>query len=91
MRGFFMSAWFIHILICALLGWIAAILLRADRTHGVGMNILAGLGGAWIAGFFTSGGLISREPTLLSLAVALAGAITVVGAINLVRKGRLRP
>ncbi len=90
MRGFFMAAWFIHLLICALLGWAAAILLRADRTNGVGMNVIAGLVGAWIAGFFTSGGLISREPSLITLASALIGAITVVGGINLVRKGKLR-
>jgi hypothetical protein len=45
---------------------------------------------AWAAGLLVGGGLISREPGLLTLIAAFGGAILVVGATNFFRKGRIR-
>jgi uncharacterized membrane protein YeaQ/YmgE (transglycosylase-associated protein family) len=90
MRGFFMAAWFIHIVLCALMGWGASRVMRSDNKHSVAMNIGAGLAGAWAAGLIVGGGLISREPGILTLLAAFGGAILVVGATNFFRKGRWR-
>jgi uncharacterized membrane protein YeaQ/YmgE (transglycosylase-associated protein family) len=90
MRGFFMAAWFIHIVMCALIGWAASLVMRSDKKHSVAMNIGAGLAGAWAAGLIIGGGLISREPGIWTLLAAFGGAILVVGATNFFRKGRIR-
>ncbi len=81
-----MAAWFIHIIICGLMGWLASRLLGRDRDMPVGWNILAGLGGAWVAGFIFKGGLISREPGFLTLLAAFAGSLLVVWIVNHIRK-----
>ncbi len=85
-----MAAWFIHIVMCALMGWGASHVMRSDRNHSVAMNIGAGLVGAWAAGLLIGGGLISREPNLLTLITAFGGAMLVVGATNFFRKGKIR-
>jgi uncharacterized membrane protein YeaQ/YmgE (transglycosylase-associated protein family) len=90
MRGFFMAtviAWFVHIVLCAVMGWVASHLLGVDEKHSVGTNIAAGLGGAWIASLIFKGGLISREPTLFALFAAFSGALIVVALLRFVRTG----
>ncbi len=84
--GFFVAAWFIHIVICGMMGWLASLLLGRDRDMPVALNILAGLGGAWVSGLVFGGGLISREPGLLTLFAAFVGALLVVWIVNYVQR-----
>ncbi len=81
-------AWFIHIVICAVMGWAASHLLRVDEKHSVGMNILAGVAGAWVASLLFKGGLISREPSLFALFASFSGALIVVTLLRFLRQGK---
>jgi uncharacterized membrane protein YeaQ/YmgE (transglycosylase-associated protein family) len=82
-----LAAWFIHLIICAIMGWAAARLLGVHDKHSVATNILAGVAGAWIASLIFKGGLISREPGFFALFVSFAGALIVVAAMRFVRTG----
>ena len=78
-----------------IIGWLASMVMNRDASMGVAANVLAGCLGSVIGrlllGWLIGGGGLTSDPfdwrTLLS---AFLGAIVLLGAFNLVRRGRLR-
>jgi uncharacterized membrane protein YeaQ/YmgE (transglycosylase-associated protein family) len=89
-RGFFVTNFFILLVIGGILGWLASVVMRTDKEQGVLLNILVGASGAYIAGLVTNGGAINRSLSGWSLLAAFCGAVLVLGIANLIRKGRIR-
>lgn len=77
------------------LGWVASIVLLADGAHGIALNLLVGMVGASLGGWFLSPmvGLTTinqSEFSVSALLVALVGAIVLLSVFNVFRPGRVR-
>ena len=69
------------------LGWLAAIIMRTESARGIGLNVLAGIGGALVAGLIVSplvgsGGLLDGHYSPAGLLISLLGSVAVLLAVN---------
>lgn len=77
----------VWIIIGALAGWIASLIMNTDQQMGAVANIIAGIVGAfvggWVIGLFN---LSTPEGPLNipSILTAILGAVIVIGAVKLV-------
>ncbi len=85
----------IWLVIGGLLGWVASIVMRTDAQQGVLLNVVVGIIGALLGGWFISP--LVGVPTinqgafsLGALMVSLVGAIILLAVVNLVRRGTAR-
>ena len=83
------------IVIGGMLGWLAAIIVRAETGPSRLRNILIGVAGALVTGLVVNpliGGsdLLAGQYNVDSLLLALAGSAMLLLAINLWRDGELR-
>lgn len=76
------------ILLGALAGWIASMVMDTNRSQGAFMNIAVGIVGALIGGFLfqTFGEAGVTGFNLYSLVVATVGSIVLLWIVKLVRK-----
>jgi uncharacterized membrane protein YeaQ/YmgE (transglycosylase-associated protein family) len=84
----------IFLIIGAVAGWIAGMLMRGGG-FGVLGNIVVGVIGALIAGyvvvpFLGTGTINSNDFSLAGLLVSFAGAVILLAIVNLFRRGRVR-
>jgi uncharacterized membrane protein YeaQ/YmgE (transglycosylase-associated protein family) len=86
----------IWLLVGALIGWLASMVMRTDAQQGTIMNIVVGIIGALIGGFVLplvgiGGSSINNNDFSLSgLLVAFIGAIVLLAVVNLATRGRVR-
>jgi uncharacterized membrane protein YeaQ/YmgE (transglycosylase-associated protein family) len=85
----------IWLVIGGLLGWVASILMRTDAQQGILLNVIVGIVGALLGGWFISP--LVGVPTinqgafsLGALLVSLVGAVILLAIVNLVRRGTPR-
>lgn len=76
------------IILGALAGWIASMIMNTDAEQGPILNIVVGIVGALIGGFLfqTLGQTGVTGFNLYSLMVAILGAIVLLGAVKMVRR-----
>jgi uncharacterized membrane protein YeaQ/YmgE (transglycosylase-associated protein family) len=77
----------------ALIGLVAGLLMRNSDDQGVFVNVLVGILGALIAGWFVAPlfGLHAGDPKVLdfsALSVALVGAVVALALLSVVRSQR---
>jgi uncharacterized membrane protein YeaQ/YmgE (transglycosylase-associated protein family) len=84
------------IVVGAILGWLAAIILKIEAPRGILLNIAAGVAGALLTGLFI-GPLLLGSASMLggyyqvgSLLLSLAGSIAVIAALNVFWPRQLR-
>ena len=84
------------IVVGAILGWLAAIILKIEAPRGILLNIGAGVVGALLMGLFI-GPLLLGSASLLagyyqvgSLLLSLVGSIIVIAALNVFWPRQLR-
>ena len=82
------------IVIGGMLGWLAAIITRADSGAARLRNILIGIAGALVTGLVINpllGGsdLLDGQYSIASLLIALTGSVVVLLLVNLWRDGEL--
>ena len=84
----------IWIIMGALIGWIASMIMRTDAQQGPILNIIVGIVGSLLGGWLLSPifGIPSDLTTfnISSLLIALLGAIILLAIINLFRRGSVR-
>jgi len=85
----------IWIIVGALLGWLASIIMRTDAQQGALLNIVVGIVGAFLAGLvltplFGVGTINQNNFSLASLLVSLLGAVILLAIVNLFRRGSVR-
>jgi uncharacterized membrane protein YeaQ/YmgE (transglycosylase-associated protein family) len=79
------------LLLGALVGWLASIVMRTDAQQGTLLNIVVGIVGAMIGGFLLGGPTINDSGfNLTALLVSFVGAVILLGIVNLVRRGAMR-
>ena len=86
----------IALVIGGVIGWLASKIMNTDAQQGIFLNVIVGCVGSLIGKFVAShflgmGGMGLRDGIdIPSLAVALVGAVILLAAINLIRRGSVR-
>lgn len=83
------------IIIGGILGWLASMVMRTDAQQGLFLNIIVGVVGAILAGFFITpliGGAPITEGAfdIRSLIASFIGALVLLAIVNLFRRGSIR-
>ncbi len=79
----------------AVIGWVASIIMRTNSQQGLLLDIVVGVIGAFVAGYFLSplfgvGTINQNNFSAPALLVSLGGAIILLAVVNLFRRGRVR-
>jgi uncharacterized membrane protein YeaQ/YmgE (transglycosylase-associated protein family) len=83
--------WLAWLIVGAVAGWLASIVMKTNRHQGLLMDILVGIVGAFIGGFLFSqlGSSGVTGFNIWSLFVAFTGAVVLLAAIRLLSGRRL--
>jgi len=85
----------IWLIIGGIVGWFASLLMRTDGQQGIVLNVVVGIVGAFLAGWFISplvgvGTINQNNFSLASVLVSLVGAVILLAIVNLFRRGSVR-
>jgi|SRR5512134_3576624 uncharacterized membrane protein YeaQ/YmgE (transglycosylase-associated protein family) len=85
----------IWLVVGGVVGWLASLLMKTDARQGIFLNVIVGIIGAALAGFFISPmvGLPTINQGVFSfgsLLVSLVGAVILLAIVNLFRRGTVR-
>ena len=85
----------IWLTIGGIIGWLASMVMRTDGQQGIFLNIVVGVIGAMLGGWFISPlvgvGTINQDNfSLPSMVVSFIGAVILLAIVNLFRRGRTR-
>src|SRR5262245_58137668 len=81
----------IWLLMGALVGWLASMVMRTDARQGALLNIVVGIIGAMIGGFLLGGPTINSSAlNLTAVLVSFVGAVVLLAIVNLATRGRVR-
>ena len=84
----------IYLIAGAIVGYIASRIMRTNSQQGLLLDIVVGVVGAFVAGWFLSPifsvGTINNAVTLPTMLVTLGGAVLLLFVVNLFRRGGLR-
>ncbi len=85
----------IWIVVGGVLGWVASLIMRTDAQQGVLLNIVVGIFGALIGGWFLSpllgaGTINQGDFSIAGLGVSLLGAVVLLAVVSLVRRTAAR-
>jgi uncharacterized membrane protein YeaQ/YmgE (transglycosylase-associated protein family) len=85
----------IWLIVGGIIGWVASMLMHTDGQQGIILNVIVGIIGALLAGFFLAplfgtGTINQGDFSLSGLLVSLVGAVILLGIVNLFRRGSVR-
>jgi uncharacterized membrane protein YeaQ/YmgE (transglycosylase-associated protein family) len=85
----------IWIIVGAIIGWLASLVMRTDAQQGTLLNIVVGIVGAFLAGLVLSplfgvSTINSGNFSLPGLLISLLGALILLAIVNLFRRGTVR-
>ena len=85
----------IWLIIGGVVGWLASLIMRTDGQQGIVLNVVVGIVGAFLAGWFISpmvgiGTINQTNFSLPSVLVSLVGAVILLAIVNLFRRGSVR-
>jgi uncharacterized membrane protein YeaQ/YmgE (transglycosylase-associated protein family) len=85
----------IWIVVGAVIGWLASMIMRRDAQQGFLLDIVVGIVGAFLGGLllaplFGTGTINQGDFSLSGLLVSLLGAIVLLAIVNLFRRGTVR-
>jgi uncharacterized membrane protein YeaQ/YmgE (transglycosylase-associated protein family) len=84
----------IWIVMGAIIGWLASLIMRTNAQQGLLLDIVVGIVGSLLGGWLLSPifGIQSDLTTfnIGSLLIALLGAIILLAIVNLIRRGSVR-
>ena len=85
----------IWLIVGAIVGWLASIVMKTNAQQGWLLNIIVGIVGALLAGWFLAplfgtGTINQGDFSLPALLVSFLGAVILLGVVNLFRRGRVR-
>ena len=85
----------IWLVVGGLIGWVASMVMRTDGQQGIILNVVVGIVGAALGGWFLSplvgASTINQNNFSVSgLVVSFLGAVILLAIVNLVRRGTAR-
>ena len=85
----------IWLVVGGLIGWVASMIMRTDGQQGIVLNVVVGIVGAMLAGWFISpmvgaGTINDGAFSVGALLVSLLGAVILLAIVNLFRRGAPR-
>ena len=85
----------IWLVVGGVIGWLASMLMKTDGQQGIFLNVIVGIVGAMLGGWFISPlvgvGTINQDNfSLPALLVSFVGAAILLGIVNLFRRGTAR-
>lgn len=85
----------IWLIVGGVIGWLASIVMKTDGQQGIFLNVIVGIVGAMLGGWFISPlvgvGTINQDNfSLPALVVSFVGAAILLAIVNLVRRGTAR-
>lgn len=85
----------IWLVVGGLIGWLASMLMNTNGQQGIILNVVVGIVGALLAGWFISPlvgiGTINQDNfSMGGLLVSFVGAAILLAIVNLVRRGTAR-
>ncbi len=85
----------VWLVVGGVIGWLASIVMKTDAQQGIVLNVIVGIVGATLGGWFLAPllgtGTINQDNlSISSLVVSLLGAIILLAIVNLVRRGTAR-
>ncbi len=83
----------IWLIVGGLIGWIASIIMKTNAQQGMFLNIVVGIVGAFLGGWFLApllgtGTINSNDFSIAGLGVSLLGAILLLAIVNFFRRSR---
>lgn len=85
----------IWLIVGGIVGWLASMVMRTDGQQGLILNVVVGIVGALLAGWFLTplvgvGTINQNNFSLAGLLVSFVGAIILLAIVNLFSRGRMR-
>lgn len=85
----------IWLVVGGVLGWLASIVMKTNSQQGMILNVIVGVVGALIAGYFLApmvgtGTINHNDFSVSSMLVSLVGAVILLGIVTLFRRGSVR-
>jgi uncharacterized membrane protein YeaQ/YmgE (transglycosylase-associated protein family) len=85
----------IWLVIGGIVGWLASLIMKTDAQHGIILNVIVGIVGAFLGGYllapmFGHGTINSGDFSVMGLLLSLVGAIILLAVVNLIRRGSVR-
>ena len=85
----------IWLVVGGVLGWLASIMMKTDGQQGLFLNVVVGIIGALIAGWFIApmfgtGTINTNDFSMSGLLVSFLGAVVLLAIVNLIRRGTAR-
>jgi uncharacterized membrane protein YeaQ/YmgE (transglycosylase-associated protein family) len=85
----------IWLIVGGVIGWLASIVMKTDGQQGIFLNVVVGIVGAMVGGWFISplvgAGTINQDNfSLPAMLVSFVGAAILLAIVNLVRRGSVR-
>ena len=85
----------IWLIVGGIIGWLASLIMKTDAQQGLILNIVVGIVGAFLGGWFIApllgaGTVNSGDFSIMGLVASLIGAIILLAIVNLFRRGRVR-
>jgi len=90
-----MMAIIVWLIVGGICGWLASLIMRTDAQQGIVLNVVVGIVGAFLAGWFIAplvgvGTINENNFSLPSVLVSLVGAVILLAIVNLFRRGAVR-
>jgi uncharacterized membrane protein YeaQ/YmgE (transglycosylase-associated protein family) len=85
----------IWVVVGGVLGWVASMIMHTNAQQGMVLNVVVGIIGALLGGWllaplFGTGTINQNDFSLSSLLISLIGAVLLLGAVNMVKRGTPR-
>jgi len=85
----------IWLIIGGLIGWLASIFMRTNSQQGIFLNVIVGIVGATLGGWFISplvgiGTINQNNFSIPAMFVSFVGAVILLAIVNLIRRGSIR-
>lgn len=85
----------IWLIIGGVIGWLASIMMKTNDQQGIILNVVVGIIGAMLAGWFLSplfgvGTINQNNFSLPAMMISFVGAVILLAIVNVVRRGSTR-
>ncbi|MBE2291185.1 MAG: GlsB/YeaQ/YmgE family stress response membrane protein [Xanthomonadales bacterium] len=79
----------VWLIVGGIVGWLASLIMKRDAQQGIILNVVVGIVGALLAGWFFGGG-INEAITIRTFLFSIVGAVILLAIVNLFTRGKVR-